>query len=92
MPLELPGGCDRPQCELYKGQALAGLPGRAAQRMEGGCLANRNQFGCILAKLQDAHSPFELCVLNMVTLLALTVTHSQNQAQKAMGTRTMPGS
>ena len=92
MHLEMPGMCYRPQSDLHEGQAVAGLPGRAAQRMEGGCLANRNQFGCILAKLQDAHSPFELCVLNMVPLLALTVTHSQNEAQKAMGTRTMPGS
>ena len=32
---ELPGTWDRPQPDLHKGQALAGLPGRAAQRVEG---------------------------------------------------------
>lgn len=56
MHRELPGMWDRPQPDLHEGQALAGLPGRAAQRVEGVCSDNKaalaGSYTC--PKLQDS--------------------------------------
>ena len=100
-PLELPGVRDRPQCELHEGQALAGLPGRAAQRMEGGCFGPKEVHGLHPSKAAGANGS-ALLTLTCTTLcrlldhakdscIASTTRQSwihQDQAQQcATGTR-----